>query len=50
VSDTHGNFIVNLGRATASDVRNLAREVKRAVQERFGIELHEEVQLVGFDS
>jgi UDP-N-acetylmuramate dehydrogenase len=50
VSESHGNFIVNLGRATASDVRDLAIEVKRAVQERFGIELHEEVQLVGFDS
>lgn len=50
VSETHGNFIVNLGQATALDVRTLAEQVKRAVKDRFGIELHEEVQLVGFDS
>lgn len=47
VSETHGNFIVNLGAATAADVRALAERAKGAVRERFGMELEEEVQWVG---
>ncbi|HNW36555.1 MAG TPA: UDP-N-acetylmuramate dehydrogenase, partial [Candidatus Ozemobacteraceae bacterium] len=43
----HANFIVNYGKATAADVRNLARQLKQKVQEMFGIELHEEVLYVG---
>ncbi|TAK03623.1 UDP-N-acetylmuramate dehydrogenase [Patescibacteria group bacterium] len=47
VSETHGNFIVNLGAARAADVRALAARVKEAVHARFGIDLEEEVQWVG---
>lgn len=43
----HANFIVNYGKATAADVRNLALLLKSKVQEMFGIELHEEVLYVG---
>lgn len=47
ISPRHGNFIVNTGQATASDVRNLAEEVKRRVMERFGVALEEEVIYAG---
>ena len=46
VSPQHPNFIVNMGSATASDVEALIIEVKRAVKEKFNIELEEEVQRV----
>jgi len=49
VSTTHANFIVNEGGATASDVRALIERCKRDVRERFGVELREEIVLVGFD-
>lgn len=43
----HANFIVNYGKASAADVRDLASLLKNKVQEMFGIELHEEVLYVG---
>ncbi len=42
----HPNYIVNQGGATAQDVRNLAATIKMEVQNRFGIELHEEAALL----
>lgn len=39
----HCNFIINLGRATAREIRQLAFELKERVRERFDIELEEEV-------
>lgn len=47
VSEVHGNFIVNLGGATASDVANLLAKVRRAVVEQTGVELELEVHFVG---
>ncbi len=47
VSELHANFIVNRGDATASDVAALLARVRRAVVERFGIELELEVHFVG---
>ena len=47
VSELHANFIVNRGRATASDVARLLARVRREVAERFGVELELEVHLVG---
>ena len=47
VSEQHANFIVNLGRATASDILDLIGAVQRLVKERFGIELQPEVKVVG---
>ncbi len=47
VSEKHANFIVNLGGATASDVRELIVRVKEVVREREGIELEEEIKIVG---
>ena len=42
ISEKHANFAVNLGHATARDVRRLADEVIRRVRERFGVELETE--------
>lgn len=42
----HPNYIVNQGRATSQDVRNLAAAIKQEVYNRFGIELQEEAALL----
>jgi UDP-N-acetylmuramate dehydrogenase len=47
VSELHGNFIVNEGGATASDVRTLIEKVQAEVKRRFGAELECEVEMVG---
>lgn len=47
ISEEHGNFIVNLGSATASDVVQLIGVVKTRAREAFGIQLQEEVQYLG---
>lgn len=47
VSEVHTNFLVNKGSATASDFRQLADEIKIKVKNLSGIELEEEVQLLG---
>jgi UDP-N-acetylmuramate dehydrogenase len=46
VSQKHPNFIVNLGGATAVDVKFLIAVVKERVFEKYGIRLEEEIQLV----
>jgi UDP-N-acetylmuramate dehydrogenase len=48
VSEKHANFIVNMGGATADNVMSLAAVIKTRVRDRFGIQLQEEVQFVGF--
>ena len=48
VSDVHANFILNNDNATASDVAELISFVKTQVKEKYGVELEEEVQYVGF--
>jgi UDP-N-acetylmuramate dehydrogenase len=47
VSPVHANFIVNHGGATAADVIRLMKRVRRAVEEKSGIRLMPEVQLMG---
>ena len=49
VSTTHANFIVNHGGASADQIRNLIQQCKRAVRDRFGVELREEVVFLGFN-
>ncbi len=44
VSAKHGNFIVNVGKATADDVFGLIADLRELVAERTGIELGVEVQ------
>jgi len=48
VSSKHGNFLVNLGNATASDVLQLISLIKMRIRDEYGIQLEEEVQLLGF--
>ncbi len=48
VSMKHGNFFLNKGHATAEDVLTLISIVKMKVRDRFGIQLQEEVQELGF--
>jgi UDP-N-acetylmuramate dehydrogenase len=45
VSEKHGNFIVNRGRARAADVLALIEEVRARVADRFGVRLVNEVQV-----
>ena len=47
VSEVHGNFIVNDGDATASDVLELIDRIKATARAKRGIELETEVQIVG---
>ncbi|HEX4906238.1 MAG TPA: UDP-N-acetylmuramate dehydrogenase [Acidimicrobiales bacterium] len=49
VSTKHANFIQADPDGSADDVLALIDEVRRRVREAFGIELHPEVRLVGFD-
>jgi len=48
ISPEHGNFIVNLGGATASDVAQIVALVKTRARNQVGIQLQEEVQYLGF--
>lgn len=48
VADYHANLIYNAGSGTAADLVALIRELKSRVRERFGIEIEEEVQYVGW--
>jgi UDP-N-acetylmuramate dehydrogenase len=43
----HANFIENTGAASSADVIALMAEARRRARDRFGIDLHHEVQLVG---
>ena len=47
ISEKHANFIVNEGGATASEVRRLGETARKAVAQRFGIDLTYEVQFIG---
>ncbi len=47
VSEKHANFIINQGRASASDIEALIRRVAKTVQARFDICLQAEVRIIG---
>jgi UDP-N-acetylmuramate dehydrogenase len=46
-SAKHCNFLINAGDASAADVAALMREAQRRVRQQFGIDLQNEVTLVG---
>jgi len=48
VADYHANLIYNAGAGTASQVVEVIGDLKARVRKRFGLELEEEVQYVGF--
>jgi UDP-N-acetylmuramate dehydrogenase len=47
ISRRHANFILNVGDASATDIRDLAELVKRRVAIEFGVDLEEEVLYLG---
>ncbi|MCW8930036.1 MAG: UDP-N-acetylmuramate dehydrogenase [Gammaproteobacteria bacterium] len=47
VSPKHANFIINKGKAKASDVEALIDEIKETVLRRFEIKLETEVKIIG---
>jgi UDP-N-acetylmuramate dehydrogenase len=47
ISHIHANILVNLGHATASDVRALVAHAQAAVTKQFGYELQPEVGFIG---
>ena len=49
LSTKHTLAITNRGSASAADLLAIAREVRRGVVERFGIELHPEPLLIGVE-
>lgn len=48
VADYHANLIYNAGGGTARELRELIADLKTRVAARFGLDLEEEVQYVGF--
>ncbi len=48
ISPKHGNFMINLGGATADQVVQLVSFVKQQVRDKLGVQLQEEVQYLGF--
>jgi UDP-N-acetylmuramate dehydrogenase len=47
VSETHANFIVNLGHATATDIERLIEHVEDSVEARTNVRLLREVRIIG---
>lgn len=47
ISHIHANILVNLGQATAADVRALIAHAQQAVREKFGYELQPEIGFIG---
>jgi len=47
VSTKHGNFIVNRGHASAADVIELIRKVRRTIKQKAGVQLDLELKIVG---
>ncbi len=47
VSEKHCGFVINKGDATAEDVCNLIKDVKRIVYDKFQVEMEPEVKMIG---
>ncbi|MBR8663789.1 UDP-N-acetylmuramate dehydrogenase [Bacillus paralicheniformis] len=47
VSEMHGNFIVNAGGATAQDVLDLIAFIQKTIKEKYDIDMHTEVEIIG---
>ncbi len=47
ISGKHAGFLINVGNATAADVRTLTAQVKAIVAERFGVSLEREIEYLG---
>jgi UDP-N-acetylmuramate dehydrogenase len=47
ISDLHPNFIVNIDNAKARDIKELIKIAKKAVKEKYGVTLEEEIVRLG---
>lgn len=47
ISTVHGNFFINHGDTTASDIRKLIELTQRTVAEKFGVILELEIEMIG---
>ena len=47
VSDLHCGFVITRGNATAQEVIDLISMIQKRVKEKFGVELHTEVKVIG---
>ena len=47
ISTKHANFIVNLGESSAQDILDLIQLMQFEVKQRFGVELQQEVKVIG---
>mgnify|MGYP001185437686 FL=1 len=47
VSNQHANFLINKGRATATDIENLGKQVVDKVYKKFNIILEWEIKIIG---
>jgi UDP-N-acetylmuramate dehydrogenase len=47
ISHIHANIMVNLGRATATDVRRLITIAQQAVETQHGVHLEPEIGFIG---
>lgn len=47
ISPLHGNFFLNKGKATATDIASMIAQVRDQVHEKFGVELELEIQFIG---
>ena len=47
ISPVHGNFFINHGETKAADVRSLIERVQRTVEQKFGVALELEIELLG---
>ena len=47
VHDRQALVLVNHGQATAQEIRGLAREIMADIHDRFGIDLEQEVNILG---
>jgi len=48
ISEKHANFLINYNNAKTEDIIILSSVIKEKVRNRFDIQLHEEVQYIGF--
>ena len=46
ISPQHAGFIINTGGGTASDYLGLVSKAKKAVKDKFGVELEEEIKFI----
>ena len=49
VSEKHSGFVINKNNATAKDILDLIAHIQKEVKDKFGVDLHPEVRIIGVD-